>query len=75
VRTGEDFLGVNQTSFMTFINLKDVDVPENNLDCSGKIDDPVDCTDPDVFHLLMRAAINWYRVILEGSGHWVKNRE
>jgi len=75
VRTGEDFLGVNQTAFMTFTNLKDVDVPENNLDCSGKIDDPVDCTDPDVFHLLMRAAINWYRVILEGSGHWVKNRE
>ncbi|KAK4713963.1 hypothetical protein R3W88_019870 [Solanum pinnatisectum] len=72
VRTGEDFLGVNQTAFTTFINLNDVDVPENadsggvtenNLDCSGKIDDPVDCTDPDMFHLLMRAAIEKFKDI------------
>ncbi|CAN4084540.1 unnamed protein product [Withania somnifera] len=71
VRTGEDFLGANQTAFSSFINLNDVDVPggdngsvvENNLDCRGKIDDPIDCTDPDVFHLLMRAAIEKFKDI------------
>ncbi|CAN4110116.1 unnamed protein product [Withania somnifera] len=60
VRTGEDFLGANQTAFSTFINLNDVD---SNLDCRGKIDDPIDCTDPDVFHLLMRAAIEKFKDI------------
>ncbi|XP_060189431.1 uncharacterized protein LOC132618388 [Lycium barbarum] len=71
VRTGEDFLVANHTAFLTFINLTDVDVPttnavlvsDDNLDCRGKIDDPIDCTDPDVFHLLMRAAIEKFKDI------------
>ncbi|XP_060187277.1 uncharacterized protein LOC132616700 [Lycium barbarum] len=71
VRTGEDFLVANHIAFLTFINLTDVDVPtanvvlvsDDNLDCRGKIDDPIDCTDPDVFHLLMRAAIEKFKDI------------
>ncbi|KAJ8528358.1 hypothetical protein K7X08_022050 [Anisodus acutangulus] len=36
---------------------------ENNPDCQGKTDEPIDCTDPDVFHLLMRAAIEKFKDI------------
>ncbi|PHT90409.1 N-(5'-phosphoribosyl)anthranilate isomerase 1, chloroplastic [Capsicum annuum] len=52
------------TAFSTFINLNDVDVletadggsvTENNLD--------IGCADPDVFHLLMRAAIEKFKDI------------
>ncbi|KAK4343518.1 hypothetical protein RND71_036612 [Anisodus tanguticus] len=71
MKTGEDFIGANQTAFSTFINLTDVDVSlpatefgtENNPDCQGKTDEPSDCTDPDVFHLLMRAAIEKFKDI------------
>ncbi|VFQ90890.1 unnamed protein product [Cuscuta campestris] len=63
VRTGEDFIASNQTAFSSFINLTDVDIAVpiletgNDLECQGKTDDPIDCRDPDVFHLLMKATI------------------
>ncbi|XP_033512891.1 uncharacterized protein [Nicotiana tomentosiformis] len=71
MKTGEDFIGANQTAFSTFINLTDIDVSlpatdsgiEGNLDCQGKTDEPIDCTDPDVFHLLMKAAIEKFKDI------------
>ncbi|KAL3502588.1 hypothetical protein ACH5RR_037037 [Cinchona calisaya] len=74
VKTGEDFMAANQTAFATFINITDVDnpVPEadnesnkdgNNLECRGKTDEPIDCTDPEVFHLLMKAAIENFKDI------------
>ncbi|RAL39340.1 hypothetical protein DM860_002873 [Cuscuta australis] len=63
VRTGEDFIASNQTAFSSFINLTDVEIAVpiletgNDLECQGKTDDPIDCRDPDVFHLLMKATI------------------
>lgn len=63
VRTGEDFIASNQTVFSSFINLTDVDIAVpiletgSDLECKGKTDDPIDCRDPDVFHLLMKATI------------------
>ncbi|PIN20349.1 hypothetical protein CDL12_06940 [Handroanthus impetiginosus] len=58
VKTGEDFVTSNQTAFAAFINLTDVESAvgtSENHDC--RVDGPIDCRDPDVFHLLMRAAI------------------
>lgn len=71
MKTGEDFIGANQTAFSTFINLTDVDVSlsatdfntEGDPDCHGKTDEPIDCTDPDVFHLLMKEAIDKFKDI------------
>ncbi|KAI5649140.1 hypothetical protein M9H77_35145 [Catharanthus roseus] len=73
VKTGEDFMALNQTAFAEFINLTDVDnaVPEiavssnkeNNLECEGKTDEPVDCTEPELFHLLMKSAIENFKDI------------
>ncbi|PON87987.1 calcium ion-binding protein [Trema orientale] len=69
IKTGEDFMAANQTAFSSFINITDVekisagDNPEsataegNSADCDGNVDTPVDCRDPEVFHLMMRAAI------------------
>ncbi|XP_031128217.1 uncharacterized protein LOC116030190 [Ipomoea triloba] len=69
VKTGEDFIGANQTAFATFINLTDVDIAlpvtetetGNELECQGKTDEPIDCKDPDVFHLLMKATIEKFK--------------
>ncbi|CAK9167183.1 unnamed protein product [Ilex paraguariensis] len=66
VKTGEDFMAPNQTAFATFINASDVEsevLDQNSLDCKGKIDEPIDCTDPEVFHLMMKAAIEQYKDI------------
>lgn len=74
VKTGEDFMAANQTAFATFINITDVEnaVPEavtesskdsNDRECEGKTDEPVDCTDPEIFHLLMKAAIEKFKDI------------
>ncbi|KAL2246019.1 uncharacterized protein LOC105178721 [Sesamum indicum] len=71
VKTGEDFVASNQTAFDTFINISDVDsavvstepeeveVASEARDC--RIDDPINCRDPDVFHLLMRSAIEKFK--------------
>ncbi|WOH03101.1 hypothetical protein DCAR_0522493 [Daucus carota subsp. sativus] len=74
VRTGEDFMAVNQSAFGGFINVTDVDlgVPlrvDVNADevtafeCEGQIGAPVDCSDPGVFHLMMTSAIEQFRDI------------
>ncbi|XP_010275382.1 PREDICTED: uncharacterized protein LOC104610461 [Nelumbo nucifera] len=65
VKTGEDFVGTNQTEFATFINITDVALPaeEASPDCSGDMDKPIDCTDPEIFHLMMRTAIEYFKDI------------
>ncbi|CAK9151847.1 unnamed protein product [Ilex paraguariensis] len=66
VKTGEDFIGLNQTAFATFINVTDVE-PEfaelSIVDCKGKMDEPIDCADQDVFHLMMKVAIELFKDI------------
>ncbi|CAN4096278.1 unnamed protein product [Withania somnifera] len=69
MKAGKDFIGANQTTFSTFINLTDVDISllatdvdtESDPDCHGKTDEPIDCTSRDVFHLLMKAAIEKFK--------------
>uniref|UniRef100_A0A5B7AJJ4 O-fucosyltransferase family protein n=1 Tax=Davidia involucrata TaxID=16924 RepID=A0A5B7AJJ4_DAVIN len=66
VKTGEDFMAANQTAFATFINITDVDSGTpvtTNLECEGEVDKPIDCTDPEVFHLMMKAAIEHFKDI------------
>ncbi|XP_047333798.1 uncharacterized protein LOC124937560 [Impatiens glandulifera] len=66
VRTGEDFMTVNQTAFANFINITDVDAAELSTvttDCEGDVDKPVDCTDQEVFHLMMKSAIEYFKDI------------
>ncbi|KAK1389172.1 Transcriptional activator like [Heracleum sosnowskyi] len=74
VKTGEDFMAVNQTVFESFINVTDVNlgVPlreDINADevtpfeCESQIGKPIDCTDPDVFHLMMTSAIEVFKDI------------
>lgn len=74
VKTGEDFMTANVTAFGEIINASDVtsaakwdadgetEVKEA-LDCSGEVDKPIDCTDPEVFHLMMSAAIEQFKDI------------
>lgn len=73
VRTGEDFMAANQTAFSTFINITDVaaisegenmvvnDV--NSSECDSNVDRPIDCRDPEVFHLMMTATIEEFKDI------------
>ncbi|PKI70717.1 hypothetical protein CRG98_008950 [Punica granatum] len=68
VKTGEDFMAVNQTVFESFINVTDVEAPPNTVDaassgCEGAAGQPVDCRDPEVFHLMMKAAIEMFKDI------------
>ncbi|XP_042482341.1 uncharacterized protein LOC122077091 [Macadamia integrifolia] len=65
VKTGEDFIASNQTVFDTFINITDVpgNAGENPPDCEGDIDKPIDCTDREIFNLLMKAAIEHFKDI------------
>ncbi|AEE83165.1 putative protein [Arabidopsis thaliana] len=80
VKTGEDFMAANQTAFGGFINIADVETSENDsdgnqLDCDTNI--PIDCKDPEVFHLMMKATMEKFKdshfykfgkpVIVEGS--------
>ncbi|KAJ9169908.1 hypothetical protein P3X46_018052 [Hevea brasiliensis] len=71
VKTGEDFMASNQTAFATFINITDVETPKDGgaggdgtaeitaENCAG----PIDCRDPEVFHLMMRKAIEQFKDI------------
>lgn len=71
VKTGEDFMASNQTAFATFINITDVETPKDGGAggegapqltaeiCVG----PIDCRDPEVFHLMMRKAIEHFKDI------------
>jgi hypothetical protein len=75
VRTGEDFMAPNQTAFDTFINLTDVENITQTVDpgvgtiekeatsCENSVDSPVDCRDPEVFHMMMRATIEHFKDI------------
>ncbi|KAH6776165.1 calcium ion-binding protein [Perilla frutescens var. hirtella] len=64
VRTGEDLIASDQTAFSAFINVSDVESAVMGAgfeefteirDC--RVADPINCRDLEVFHLLMRAAI------------------
>ncbi|XP_010542036.1 PREDICTED: uncharacterized protein LOC104815369 isoform X1 [Tarenaya hassleriana] len=66
VKTGEDFMAVNQTAFSAFINITDVENTDNTsdtsqLDCDAN--SPIDCKDPEVFHLMMKATIEKFKDI------------
>lgn len=72
VKTGEDFVSSNQSTFSSFINITDIDsavanevdepaMVSENRDCV--VVGPIDCRDPDVFHLLMRATIERFKDI------------
>ncbi|KAF3445292.1 hypothetical protein FNV43_RR14987 [Rhamnella rubrinervis] len=74
VRTGEDFMAANQTAFATFINATDVanlneqetlasNADVNPSDCDGNVNSPIDCRDPEVFHLMMTATIEEFKDI------------
>lgn len=64
VKTGEDFMRPNETAIAAFINITDVQNPTpDSIECEGGVDQPIDCSDPDVFHLMMRAAIEVFRDI------------
>ncbi|XP_057956655.1 uncharacterized protein LOC131149881 [Malania oleifera] len=66
VKTGEDFMPTNQSAFASFINITDVDqpVPESaSPECEGITDKPIACSDPDVFHTMMKAAIEHFKDI------------
>lgn len=66
VKTGEDFMTPNQTAFATFINVTDVDSVGTGTilrHCEGDMDSPIDCSDPEVFHLMMKAAIEQFKDI------------
>ncbi|XP_004303583.1 PREDICTED: uncharacterized protein LOC101313231 [Fragaria vesca subsp. vesca] len=72
-KTGENFLAPNQTEVASFINATDVaelissevHAAEGEAeggavaDCEG----PIDCRDPEVFHLMMTAAIEKFKDI------------
>ncbi|XP_059661280.1 uncharacterized protein LOC132307507 [Cornus florida] len=64
VKTGEDFMDPNQTSaFATIINVSDVDYGTSNPECESEVSTPIDCTDPEVFHVMMKAAIEHFKDI------------
>lgn len=68
VKTGEDFMAVNQTAFNTFINITDVADPTElagnvAADCESEVGKPIDCRDPEVFHAMMGAAIEKFKDI------------
>ncbi|KAK1267929.1 hypothetical protein QJS04_geneDACA006733 [Acorus gramineus] len=68
LRTGEDFLNstTSAVAALPVIEIQDVTAlpsvvtnPDETCDSNG----PIDCTDPEVFHLMMRAAIEKFRDI------------
>lgn len=68
IKTGEDFMAANQTAFNTFINITDVadtaEISANvGTECEGDAGKPIDCKDPEVFHTMMRAAIEKFKDI------------
>lgn len=70
VRTGDDLIASDQAAFTAFINISDVESAvmgagfeefSESRDC--RADDPINCRDLEVFHLLMRAAIEEFKDI------------
>ncbi|KAM7264207.1 hypothetical protein ACFE04_001890 [Oxalis oulophora] len=61
VKTGEDFMPANQTEIGKFLEIADVageNAEEAGTTC--KTDGPIDCRDPEVFHMLMKATIEHF---------------
>ncbi|KAF7833211.1 calcium ion-binding protein [Senna tora] len=67
VKTGEDFMAANETAFGSAINITDVDnsveIKEAVSECEGNVGAPIDCKDPEVFHLMMTATIEKFKDI------------
>lgn len=68
VKTGEDFMAANETAFGSAINITDVDnsieIKESVAsECEGNVGGPIDCKDPEVFHLMMTATIEKFKDI------------
>lgn len=67
VKTGEDFMATNESVFGSILNMTDVDNSvsgETNeaevTQCEGN-SGPIDCKNPEVFHLMMRATIEKFK--------------
>ncbi|MED6163276.1 hypothetical protein PIB30_078317 [Stylosanthes scabra] len=70
VKTGEDFVAANETVFGSIINMEDVN-NSANAESGGEAaavattecetNGPIDCRDPEVFHMLMRATIEKFK--------------
>ncbi|KAL6553571.1 hypothetical protein OROGR_007413 [Orobanche gracilis] len=56
IKTGDDFTDLDS---VVGTGTKEPTVFSGNRDC--KVDDPIDCRDSDMFHLLMRAAIEKFK--------------
>ncbi|KAJ4956188.1 hypothetical protein NE237_012971 [Protea cynaroides] len=64
VQTGENFMASNQTAFDTFINITDITIAIGiPSDSKGDIHKPIDCTDKNIFNLLMKASIKHFNDI------------
>ncbi|KAI4305593.1 hypothetical protein L6164_028950 [Bauhinia variegata] len=70
VKTGEDFVATNQAVFANFLNETDVDkvvgseITEATDEAgSSECDGTINCRDPEVFHLMMRTAIEKFKAI------------
>lgn len=65
LRTGEDFMTSNQTAIATFLNITDVAVPlvSDSSECESEMGKRIDCTNPEIFHLMMRTAIEHFKDI------------
>ncbi|KAM1240287.1 uncharacterized protein LOC126634325 [Malus sylvestris] len=71
VKTGENFLAPNQTEIGNFISMTDVvnlsegdnSITQNSEAESASCEGPIDCRDPEVFHLMMRATIEKFKDI------------
>ncbi|KAM7498471.1 hypothetical protein LguiA_022885 [Lonicera macranthoides] len=62
VKTGEDFMSPNQTVFPNFVNLVDTDSAESENECDPN-DKVIDCRDPEVFHTMIKDAIERFKDI------------
>ncbi|KAK9084578.1 hypothetical protein Sjap_024989 [Stephania japonica] len=67
IKTGEDFVTPNQTVFLEFLNVTDVSLPPTAMgvpsECESELDKPIDCSNRDIFHLMMTAAIEQFQDI------------
>ncbi|XP_058107109.1 uncharacterized protein LOC131250803 [Magnolia sinica] len=64
LKTGEDFMASNLSTFAeSIIKVTDVTPVVTNPDCDAEMGSPIDCTNPDIFQLMMRAAIEHFKDI------------
>ncbi|KAL5981928.1 hypothetical protein ACLOJK_015995 [Asimina triloba] len=73
-RTGEDFINVTQSVIMEAINVNDIATATNATeiatpagtdvpDCEAQMGKPIECTDREIFQLMMTAAIEQFKDI------------